>query len=343
MKRSWLLLVLMFFPCQAEAFGFSAEGSLAPLGEYLDRPFGHTSVCAYDANGSTLSAADMHFLGAPKQVIQRQISYHDDGSVQMDSRTVTHIMPNGNLLDSVSSTDDKGIFSKIVWKYGASQRLSEIDEDLPVGNEHCVAKFFYDGRGLLSQIATSRGGGDRTIIISRFGDGRPREAIERRSTGQADWRLTYAYSGRATTIDRYAHDDDGDSHDTSTFEFDDAKRIAHIAAQTEVFGSQHSADFRFRYLPGGIVIVHTEATEQGKPCIQDYSLHRNGDTDLQSMHIWGEKSLLCHGPGGADDHYRSYFDHKGNVVVDREEHDVVELGRVVTRPEIVTMNAITYY
>jgi len=343
MRRSWLLLVLMLCLGRTDAFAFSAEGSLAPLGEYLDRPFAHISVCAYDANGATLNAADMHFLGAPKQVIQRLTSYNDDGSVEMDSRTVIHFMPNGNLVDSVSSTNDKGIFSKIVWKYDASQRLSEIDEDLPVGNEHCVAKFFYDGRGLLSRIATSHSDGDRTIVISRFGDGRLREAIERRSTGQADWRLAYSYSARATTIDRYAHDDDGDTHDTSTFEFDDAKRIVHIVAQTELFGSQHRADFRFRYLPGSIVVVHTEATEQEKPCIEDYSLHRNGDIDLQSIHIWGERSLRCHGPLSDDERDRSYFDRKGSLVVDREEHDVAELGRMVARPKILTMNAISYY
>ena len=344
MKRSWLLLALILFPWQAKAFGSSAEASLAPLGEYLDRPFDHISVCVYDATGGTLNAADMHLLGAPKQVVHRLLSYNDDGSAEMDSRTVIHFMRNGSLTDSVSSIDGKGISSKIVWKYDPLQRLTEIDQDLPIVNQHCVAKFFYDGRGLLYRIATSYSDdSDRTIVISRFGDGRPREAIERRSTGQADWRLTYAYSANATTIDRYAHDQDGDSHDTSTFEFDDTKRIVHIVAQTEVLGSPQSADFRFRYLPSGIVVVHTETLPPGKPCIHDYSLHRNGDTDDQSVHVWGEQSMLCHGYNGDDDHDRTYFDRRGNMIVDRDEHEVMELGRTVARPKSLITNAISYY
>jgi len=119
--------------------------------------------------------------------------------------------------------------------------------------------------------------------------------------------------------------------------------VVHVLARIETSEIEETGDFRLRYLQGGIVVVHAAIMEHGKPCIYDYSLHHNGDVDLQSIHVWGKQSLLCHGPGGEDDRYRTYFDRKGNMVVDRDEHDVMELGRMVARPKSLIENAISYY
>jgi hypothetical protein len=344
MKRSRLpiLVVLLLVPWHAFAFGLWASQSPAPLAEYLDRPFDNASVCLYSSD-LALNARDIHLIGAPKQVVQQFTAYDDNGAVSLDTRTIMHFSRNGDFLDSTASDKDS-VFSSTLFKYDASGRLDEISADLPKGGERCSAKFSRDKSGRLAGVSvSSSSGGERTISVSYESDGRLKESLERRLSGQADWRLAYSYTEDATKIERYFADKDGEQHETSTFQFDGKKRILRVAAQSSYPDFEEIGDFGFRYQNGGIAVVHADTARDGKRCVYDFSVHHDGETDERSFHVWGDPSLWCHGPIEGGDQYQTFFDRRGNKVVDRQSEEVLELGRTVLRPKFVILNAISYW
>ncbi len=315
-----------------------------PLQQYLTRPFDPGDICALDPDGA-LTAQDIHLLGSPRELTQSFTSYNDDGTVELTTRAVTDFSRTGQILSSIDTAAGNGIISKAAFHYDQAARLTEIDAANPKLQSTCVAKFYYDEAGRLFKIAsTSSDGTDRTVNIAYGPNGRPKEAIQRRSTGKAEWRLAYSYASGSVTIERYFSDDLSEGNEKATFHLDASNRPGQIDHESHdsSFGDK-TGRYVYTYLSNGISLMHAEISDRGKPCIFDFSLHRNGEVDLKSIKALGETDLSCNAPTASVGILQTYFDRRGNKVIDREGNEVQELGRAVDRWEYVTMNAITYY
>jgi len=315
----------------------------APLQEYLTRAFDPFDVCVSDEEG--LTAADMHVRGSPRELTQSFTVYNDDGTIEMKTRTVVDFSRTGQIQSLVETTQDNETIDKSVYQYDKLRRLTEIDAADPKLQANCVAKFLYDKSGHLVRITSlSTDGTAWTVDIAYGVDGRLKEALQRRSTGKAEWRLAYSYENSSVTIERYFSNDLSEGSEKATFQFDPLGRPKQIndSSHDSTFGDEIGT-YVYTYLPSGISLMHAEVSDRGKPCIYDFSLHSNGSVDLNSIKTLGESNLLCHAPGGSARIVQTDFDRHGNEVIDREGDEVQELGRTVDRWKYVTMNAISYY
>jgi hypothetical protein len=318
---------------------------VVPLEGFVAHPLKDT----FRVQRTKASARAMGLIGNVKHATITKITYADDGSLKGKHQTVTTFFEDGRVKAEVD-TDllTSQAISHTSYIYNAAKKITTISDRLDILKRTDSIDFTYDLKGYLTKVTYKTGGAVTEIVeVTNYPDGRPKEALQRLSSGKAEWRIIYEYKDGQVTIEEFYDGPLSKGKITSTFRLDGQGRPVNIETQQrdESPAMDYDGSYRYTYLSDGRKTLHaSEKHPNAKPrpgeCTFDVEYFKNGIEDYRSARLITDVFFCAHPIPSINE---VEFDNFGNFKHVKHGDNKVELGRAVTKWKFEDIYEISYY